>query len=546
MTSISAPKTRGGVQTVRRVITYTLLFITVVIAAIGLSGLIHQLLVTPNTLVAGDTGNLAQSLAFSLIAGPLAAVLWWLVWHGSLNEQDRASVAWALYLSLVYTVSLLTFVIALLSCAAALVQGDWRPSELATGVVWALVWLWHLWMLHHTSKRPVRLVGVAGAIGSLIGLVIAVGGAVTALGRLLDAAVASLQHAAIVGSPLWEYTLQPLVWVVGGGLIWWWHWRRDGAREQHTGFSNVLLVFITGVGSLALCLYGIATTLFVALHILVTLPDPIGLILEPLGQAIAAALIGALVLVYHRRVVEAGPDAVRQATRLVTSGVALAITASGIGVIVNSILAAIAMPLAETEIRPLLLGGISALVASGPVWWASWRPTTASDAGRISAPGRRVYLVVIFGVNAIVALITLLVIGYQIFSFLLESSTGDSLLESIRAALGLLTATALVAAYHFTLWQKGRGSAVSASAPSPAIEHVILVTGSNPEAFVSAIIQSTGARVTVWRRTAVHNDVPSAGPSVGQVVAALDGVHGARVLLVTGSTASVEVIALEA
>ena len=541
MTTARAQKAQGGVQTVRRVITYLLLFVMVVIAAIGLSGLIHRLLDAPNTLVAGDTSGLAQSLAFSLIAGPLAAVLWWLVWRGSANQRDRASVAWALYLALMYTVSLLTFAIALLSCAAALVLGDWRPSELATGVVWALVWLWHRWMLHHTSKRPTRLVGVAGAIGSLIGLVIAVGGAVTALGRLLDAAIASFGNAAIVGGPLWEFTLQPLVWVVGGGLIWWWHWMRDGVREQRTGFSSVLLVFITGFGSLALCLYGIATTLYVALRILVTRQDPLGVILDPLGQAIAAAVIGALVLVYHRRVVAAGPDAVRQATRLVTSGVALAVAASGIGVIVNSILAAITMPLAETGIRPLLLGGISALVVSGPVWWVSWKPTTASDAGRISTPGRRVYLVVIFGISAIVALITLLVIGYQIFSFALDSSTGDSLLERTRAALGLLTATVLVAAYHFALWRKDRASAVSAPAKPLTIEQVILVTGSDPEAFVSAITESTGAHVTVWRRA----DADDSGPSVEQVVAALGGVDAARVLLVTGSTARVEAIRLD-
>lgn len=84
----------GGVQTVRRVITYLLLLTMVIIAAIGLSGLLERLLSVGNTMLNTDNYGLAQSLAFTLVAGPLAALLWWLIWRESAIARDRASVAW--------------------------------------------------------------------------------------------------------------------------------------------------------------------------------------------------------------------------------------------------------------------------------------------------------------------------------------------------------------------------------------------------------------------------------------------------------------------
>ncbi len=63
-------------RTVRRLIVYILLFALVVVAAVGLSGLLGRLLAAGAALAAGDVAGLARSLAFALIGGPLAAVLW--------------------------------------------------------------------------------------------------------------------------------------------------------------------------------------------------------------------------------------------------------------------------------------------------------------------------------------------------------------------------------------------------------------------------------------------------------------------------------------
>lgn len=533
---------QGGVQTVRRLTLYLLLFIMVVIAAIGLSGLLTRLFDIGTTIVNDDTVGLAQSLAFTLIAGPLAAVLWWLLWRSTAMIRDRTSLAWPIYLVLASTVALVTWSVQLFAWAADGIAGRWMPSELATGIVWAAVWLWHVWMWNHRTKSPTRLLGVAQAIASLIGLTLSVGGTVMALGALLSSAVDAIgalvgSGAASIGTAWWVPVLQSLVWAIGGGALWWWHWFRAGVRIDGSGFSTVLLVIISGFGSLGVCLYGVAATLYTVLRVLLVQSDPILLIIQPLGGAISAALVGAAVFVYHRGIVGEKAAPARSATALVSSGLALAVAASGFGVTVNALLAGLVSPIADTGIRPLLLGGISALLVAGPVWWLLWRPGTPVHQ-RVTTPGRRVYLVIVFGVSAVVALITLLVIGYQLFASALAVGSGSSLLDQIRQALGLLAATVLVAVYHFALWRADRASALPVV---PAIGQITLVAGGDPTALAGALREATGAKVTVLGRA----DRDSS-PTVETVLAAIEGVTAGRILVVAGtdSDASVEVIRL--
>ena len=89
--------------------------------------------------------------------------------------------------------------------------------------------------------------------------------------------------------------------------------------------------------------------------------------------------MGALVWSFHRRIAVERSDGTRRASALVMSGVGLVGVASGVGIVVNATLAALASPLAASDDRSLLLGGISALVVGGPVWWLSWKPTRRVD-----------------------------------------------------------------------------------------------------------------------------------------------------------------------
>lgn len=303
---------------------------------------------------------------------------------------------------------------------------------------------------------------------------------------------------------------------------------------------------------------------FVLLRLVLDRSDEVIRLVDPLGPALAAAAVGALVWRYHSVLTAARSERMRETGLLLASGVALIAAASGVGVVVNAALGFAETTLAGTGTRTLLLGGISALAVGGAVWWRAWQPANRA------AAGRRIYLVAIFGISAVVALIALLVVGYQVFEYLLDPERSGNLIGRIRAPLGLLTATALVAAYHYSVWRRERATLPPDAGPVQEVEpvqeagplqneersigQVVLVTGSDPVLLTHAIRAATGADVTVWLRSGPAAGqhpasdggaaAPSAGrvPDPGQLMAALEGVIAERVLVVVGPDARIDVI----
>ncbi len=555
---MSAEAEAGAAQrTVRSIISYLLLFALVVIAAVGLSGLLGRLLGEGAETATADVAGLARSLAFTLVGGPLAVLLWRVVWRQLGDGAERGSVSWGLYVTGAYLISLITAASSLLGALSTLIGGhslQWRQS-MATGLVWAAVWAWHRWMWRDLRKRPLHLAGVPAVLGAYSGLVIGTGGAVGALSALLAAALREATAAA-VGKPWWVSVLQSLVWAVGGGLVWWWHWNHDGGRLAGTGFAGVALIAVGVLGPGMLTLSGAGITVFVLLRLLFDRVEAVELLLEPLAPAIAAAAIGSLIWVYHRGLARESPDTIRQGSQLVTSGVALLAAASGTGVIVNATLALAATPLAGSGARTLLFGGVSSLLVGGPVWWFVWKPLDRESVVTSGAAGdsgswlnaRRLYLMVVFGISAVVAVITLLVIGFRLFEYYLGEVTGGSLVDRIRAPLGLLAATCLAAGYHFAVWRRERAVPTAGGpARTHAIGHVVLVTGGDPAPLRRLIEDITGAGVTVWRRAGAGAAVaaPASAADAARLAGELQGVSGRRVLVTVRPDGTIDVIPLQ-
>jgi hypothetical protein len=534
---LMAPGKNSAGQTVRRLVVYTLLAVLVGVSAIGVSGLLDLVLDDDTVLAGGNTSSTAQSLAFTLIGLPLAATLWWFAWRRLTDATERGSLAWGLYVAVVTTVSLIVASSALLGVLARLIDGDGDGSGFATAVAWAGVWVLHYRMWRNAARSPIRLATVPAVLGASFGLVVGAGGLIATLARVFDAALASLGATVLIGGAWEPGAAQSLVWGVGGAAVWAWHWYAAGARRDRATFSDVALVVLGILGASIAALGGIGAVLFVLLRLVADRTDPLGALLSPVPAALAAAAVGGVIWLYARTVIEERSPATRHSAVLATSGVALAGAASGLGVIVNAALGILTTPLAGADPRTLLLGGLSALIVGAPVWWFTWRPQTRADASAQST-GRRIYLITIFGISAVVALITLLVIGFRLFEFFLGGSQG--LIDRVRAPLGLLTATALVAGYHFSVWRHDRAEA-EASAPAVpprTIGEVILVTAADPIALVRAIEEASGARVTVWR----VESAASVPPGVDALVLALDGVTARRVLVV--ATDHLEVLPL--
>lgn len=527
---LAAPRSAPG--TVRRLIVYTILFVLVVITAVGVSGLLGRLFETRPEF--GGIGGLALSLAFALVGGPLAAVTWWLVWRRI--ADDRSSVAWGIYLMAAYVVALIVATTSILEALASLVAGRFMSDSLATGIVWLGVWIWHRWMLHHPTKSPLRLATVPLTLGAAYGLGVTVVGAIRALEDLFDALVASGAGIPALGMSWWIGALGAVIWFAGGALIWWWHWIHDAVRNLADGFADVMLLLTGVLAAGAIALGGLIAALSVGLRAAFDRSDPWNALIDPLPLGIAAAGVGGIVWLYHRRVARERSESTRSATRLVEAGLGLVAAASGLGVVVNAILAALGASLAGTGAAALLCGGLSALVVGSPVWWLAWRTLHAAPA-TVSA-GRRVYLVVIFGVSAVVALVALLIVGYRVFEYALEG--GVNLIEDVRAPFGLLLATGLVAVYHFSVWRRDRAAAPAVDLRT--VERVFVVAGGDAAALGGAIEAATGASVVAWQRADTEPGVDAPSPDV--VARALDGVHARRVLVVVGAEGALEVIPL--
>lgn len=543
---MSAPDAGGSratapaLGTLRRLILYLLLFVLIALAASGVGGLLGRLFAASGTIASGDTSSLALSLALALVGGPLGAVAYLASWRLLADPAERRATAWGIYVSAMYLASLLTAVslgIGALAAAAGGDTGSWR-SSLGHGLVWTGVWVWHRWILHHRGRGPVALAKVPHVLGTAVGLVIGLGAAIGVLAVLFEQATGTDGELAAVGAPWWRAALGLLVWTAGGILVWWWHWVREGTRELRTRLAAVGLVALGVAGSAMVALGGAGVLLYVLLRLALERTDPVPVLLDPAPEALAAALLGTLSWLYHARVAGTRPEPVPAAAGLAVSGIALAAAASGLGVVVNAALATATTRLGGTDPTELLLAGLSSLAIGGPLWWFTWHPTRPAD-----PQGRRIYLVLVFGASAVIALVTLLVIGFRVFEFMLGEAGGDGLLERVRAPLGLLVATGLVAGYHFALWRHAR-TAAEPALPSAGRGpgEVVLVAGADADELAAAIRAHTGAVVTVLRR---HGE-PGGPLSPGQLLGILEGVAAERVLLLAGPAERLEVIELAA
>ena len=466
-TTTPAPLSRSS-SVLRPVILHGLLFILLMIVATGLSALLAAVFHAFNPQQV-STEQLAMAWAFSLVGIPLAWLLWRSIRKRLAHPSAFDSAIWSLQASAAYLATLAASSCAALAVLAGLVapptQGAWQPT-LGTALGWGAVCAWQHRQIVSARTAPRQFTHLAAAVGNYFSVVLVALSLVATLKAALEILVRP--ENTVAGSTGMQHLLVAVIWLAGASALWFWHWKLRRVQKMADSFNDLLLIAL-GLAAPALALMLSGATLFSWVWPQsFAAQERSGLFLSEGPEVLAMAVASAVIWIYHQSQLHSGlhSAAVVNAARLVLGGLGLAVLATGLGMVVNALFAAIAASVTVEYSAGLLGHGLGLLIFGAAVWLAYFKPHKPSP-----ADSRSVYLVLFFGASSVVALISLLVFGYRIFEYYLGSQTRlDSLLDTVRAPLGWLVATAAVAGYHFVLWRADKQSKAAASGTS-AVDH---------------------------------------------------------------------------
>jgi hypothetical protein len=529
---------RGGgavaeAHAIRRFFQYALLFALLVVTSVGLSGLLGRAL-DRAPIVALDDTALARNLAFTVVGLPLyLALALWSRRRLLADPLERVSVGWALYMTAASLTSLVVAMTSLQSVLAWAVDvGPHDPTAVARVVVWGAVWGGHWWL--HGRLVPADRSRLHHLGGSLTGLVTAMVGLAGLLGAALSALMLSGGDAVLTaGDEAWTGAIALAV----GAPVWVLYWVRTAARSERDPlwFGYVLLA---GIGaSLVVALVSASTVLYSTLVWLLGDPQFSDATrhFNDAPWAAGAALTGAVAWWYHQAVLEEAHletrTEVRRVYEYLMSAIGLLAAAAGLTVLVVAGIEALthseAVILDQSAVNTLLASATLLLVGV-PVWWFYWhriqRAAAALPEQEHASPTRRAYLLVLFGIGGVAAVIALLVGVYLLFEDVVQGTFGAETIRSMRVPIGILLSTGAIAGYHWAVYQSGRAAM---PAPVHGPRYVLLVGPPDP-GIAKAVAHATGGRVQAW-----STDDGGAPWSVDEVMAALATAPEGEVLVLS-------------
>lgn len=536
----------GGVEvdraaSVRRVITYALMYLTLVLGAAGATMVGSAVL--DSDWSDRDRSAFALGLAFLLVAGPAYLII--LRFAGSrlrADPDERASFSWSAYMNVALATSLIVSIVALhqfLQGAFGIDELEWR--DVAPVLVWGAVWSAHWFWL-----RPAH--GVEGdlhlAVGSLAGLVTALIG----VGGLAWLVSDEIYTAAVDRPPVDHRSPELGTWLIAAGIgatVWAWHWLRVYRRAERTLLWHVYVVLIAALGGLTVAVWAGATIAYWTIVWYVGDPGtgPAGEHFQDLPAAAGFLVAGTAAFSYHRAALGSRDLTVRsepiRAYDYLMAAAGLVATVVGATVALASLLEVIAARIlaAPSEVaNSLILASVLGAIGA-PLWSVTWtRIRGHRDADPPSEVGsltRRLYLVVLFGAGGLVALGALIVVLFIGIEDLLAGTFGGDTLLSGRVALALLASVTGVAGYHLVVHRRDRKAAEAlepSSGPTPSPTHVVLIAPRDA-VLAGALAAGAGATVEAWVR---DDDMPMPAIDLDDLIARIAEVAGPEVAVVVG------------
>lgn len=520
-------------RSVRRFFQYAVLYALVIVVALGVVELLGRLLGAEVPEWQNPSAELATGLAFAIVGGALLALLAW--WTRRMHRADPSEAESPMWVAYVTLAALTGAVVAASSVqnAGYMLLSDARldAESAALFLTWAAVW-WVHWEIARrtldTARQTPHLL-----LGSLVGLAFGAAGMVITLGTSLDL----LLRPEAVGRPLGVLGEGASTLIVGA-LIWVRYWATAAVHLPRRPLWLALVLPLGVGGGLVMALVAGSRLLWsVLVWFLGDRQDMSASVhFDSAALELAALLVGILVWWYHRSVLATGAEkgAARTEPQRVyeylVAGIGLVAAAIGVGTVLVTLIEAVTpgidagMPVVNT-----LWAAVTLLIVGVPVWWLFWRRVgrgaAVDPAAEAASPTRRVYLVVLFGIAGVAAVIALITAAVTLMQDVVGGSLGPATVRSMRYALGTLVGAAAVSAYHGAVFRADRVSGASTRLRGPRT--VVLVGAVGPEVD-REVSHATGARVEVWGRL----DAPVAEWDVEALAAGLAGYPGADVVVV--------------
>jgi len=551
----------AGIGTVRRLFLYGITFIALVFSGVGLSLLLGGALnaAAGDLVVSTSDSELAVALAFTVVGVPAWLVFALLAQRTVTREPaERRSQLRRAYFAAARAVALCIVIAQAIEVARYIARlEDFDGDSWGWLLTWAAIWMLHT-RLPSAEAAPTNATRLVDRLyvyfASIVGLYVFGAGAIFTLLSPLAAAYDALFRDLLVPVSWSEDLREGLTVALVGLAVWAWHWLRLLARGDSRTTLWYTHLFLAGIApGLAIAVGSLTVVLFQALQWWFGDPHAAEAAehFSSLPSALAPLLVGGLSWGYHRAVLR---EEVGEASRWSEPERIYRYLAAAAGLLTLSagLVTLLAVSLDALPRRPELLQGqgwqrdslvlgVTLAFVGLPLWARYWALTQheAAEGGAAerSALPRRIYLFASFGIAALVTLVNLTIILFQLFEGILEGSLSSEFFRETRWSLALVLVAGAVSAYHWLVLRDDQAAAPAAPVALPLRRReVILVAPAGLDGLAeltTALRAVEGLSLRSWERTGDAATVTAA--QVASVRDALLVAAGDRFLLVAGT-----------
>jgi hypothetical protein len=539
---------------IRRLYVYLICGVSLVVFAVGLTNLLDLALgqawaaMSDSTAIVRTGSEVRESLSLSLalltVSVPVWLIHWYLAERWSQTDRadtDRTSGVRALFfaaLLLIVVINIMTQFVPLLEAGiAALLGGSvWMNAGDVVFSIALLLVLLAIWGFHFSMRlRDERSMSMAGSGAwpvrfsiyavAFIGAAVMLSGTVILLRLAVDATAGISQFTP--GGDWWATNAaQGLAMVLGGGLVWAFHWfwsltmleRGDwrAVSEQNSTLRRTYLYLIV-LGSVIATLTGLILGLTEALRFLFGV-SPAGLA-DPFWARLASPLV--MVLPFglfwgvHQRVIKQEEErfteapqkhAIGRLYRYVVAVIALTLAAGGLAYLLGVLIEYAFESARILDTNPQWVPErislvLSFLLIGGTVWiwhWYRIQQRVAENPGpERSATSRRVYVYLTMTVATLAALIALSIILYQGLQIVLGVRSHEGVASEVGDMIGIVLVAGSVLAYHVSILRHDLSSEAPAAvaaepevlAPASRISMTLTLVGPETADFRGAVTE---------------------------------------------------------